>query len=60
MARAISDNFLNDLIKGSLSKIREIILRDDTLMLDLRGKSINRFYCGHNQSKSLHICETKL
>ncbi len=40
MARAISDNFLNDLIKGSLSEIRNIILRDDTLMLDLRGKSI--------------------
>lgn len=48
MARAISDIFLKDLIddNGSLSKIREIILKDDTLMLDLRGKSIMVYYRG--------------
>ena len=46
MARAISNNFFNDLNNGSLSKIREIILKDDTLMLDLRGKSIMVYYRG--------------
>ncbi|MBO5971595.1 MAG: hypothetical protein J6Q07_01115 [Alistipes sp.] len=46
MARAISDIFLNDLLNGSLSEIREIILKDDTLMLDLRGKSIMVYYRG--------------
>lgn len=38
MARAISQDFLDDLKTGKLSSLLERVLADDTLDLELRGK----------------------
>lgn len=46
MARAISQDFLDDLKTGKLSSLLERVLADDTLDLELRGKCINIYYRG--------------
>lgn len=46
MTRAISDKFLDNLKQGILAPLAERVRTDDTLMLALRGRSINIYYRG--------------
>ena len=46
MSRFISQSFMDDLERGKLSKVLEIIRQDDTLMLELRGDRITIYYRG--------------
>jgi hypothetical protein len=48
MGAAISEEFMSDLKGGLLQPIVQQIRRDDTLMLALRGSSINVYYRGGN------------
>jgi hypothetical protein len=48
MSRAISEQFIYDLKQGRLASLTRKIQNDDTLMLALRGKSINIYYRGGN------------
>lgn len=48
MSRMLSDKFHRDLEAGDLSGLTERIRKDDTLMLALRGHSINVYYRGGN------------
>ena len=46
MSRAISPEFLYDLKVGVLARLTKLIQRDDTLLLALRGDSVNVYYRG--------------
>lgn len=46
MKRAISKDFLNSLQKGELSPILEIVIKDRTLDLEMRGSEIDIYYQG--------------
>ena len=46
MARAISKDFLDDLLTGELKPLLDMVHIDDTLDLELRGKCINIYYRG--------------
>lgn len=46
MARAISKDFLDDLLTGELKPLLDMVHIDDTLDLALRGKCINIYYRG--------------
>lgn len=46
MVRAISETFLNSLLNGELHDLLEIVQNDDTLQLELRGKSVIVYYRG--------------
>ena len=46
MKRAISKDFLNSLQKGELSPILEIVIKDRTLDLEMRGNEIDIYYQG--------------
>ncbi|TIU98039.1 MAG: hypothetical protein E5W09_12975 [Mesorhizobium sp.] len=46
--RAVSEDFLHDLKDGMLQHLTERVRVDDTLMLALRGASINIYYRGGN------------
>ena len=46
MARAISKDFLDDLLTGELKPLLDMVYIDDTLDLELRGKRINIYYRG--------------
>jgi len=46
MSRAISPEFLHDLKDGVLASLTNLVRRDDTLLLALRGASINVYYRG--------------
>ena len=46
MNRKLDTEFLEDLRQGKLVELAQKIRRDDTLMLALRGKSINVYYRG--------------
>jgi len=46
MSRAISAEFLADLKEGMLSRLTSAVRNDDTLLLALRGSSINVYYRG--------------
>ncbi len=48
MSRAIAEKFIYDLKQGRLVSLTRKIQNDDTLMLALRGKSINVYYRGGN------------
>jgi hypothetical protein len=48
MSRAISDKFIHDLKQGKLASLTHRVRNDDTLMLALRGTSINVYYRGGN------------
>jgi len=55
MARAISETFLNSLLNGKLHDLLELVQKDDTLQLELRGKSVIVYYRG---GKLLEVEET--
>lgn len=44
--RSISEKFREELKTGSLSKLLEYVLKDDTLCLELRGEAVNIYYRG--------------
>lgn len=44
--RQISDEFMNDLLKGCLNPLLKEVQEDDTLDLELRGNAINIYYRG--------------
>lgn len=46
MARAIKEEFIDELINGTLNPILEYIQLDDTLDLELRGKEVTVYYRG--------------
>lgn len=56
MGRAICQDFLKELTSGTLRELLTIIQRDDTLMLELRGKSITVYYRG---GRLLEITESR-
>lgn len=48
MVRELSPDFINDLLKGSLNEILDIIHKDDTLDLEIRNNYVNIYYRGGN------------
>lgn len=44
--RSISEKFREELKTGSLLKLLEYVLKDDTLCLELRGEAVNIYYRG--------------